>query len=152
MKMRLFYQATTIGFIVCIAFLACGQSRKAVKSAEKPTLLKATVQRTLPGRQEGNIEKTYRFTVRWKSATLPESVYYKDDDKWMECEVSPNRKAQVNGTSSNSTLQLIASSSRVVAPLKPATENRNLIFKISKSSWQTVAVPTLEKEQDVVMP
>ncbi len=151
--MKLFFQSIILGGVISLSLVACGQSKKAAVSSTPAHLIQASVKRTLPGRPEGNIEKKYRFLIRWQSSEKPEQAYFVNDGQWMPCAVNKfGSRYSTSEIKKGDTLQLIASSSSVVSAMRPNINSTNLIFKTSKSSWQTLLVSKIEKEPDVEMP
>lgn len=56
---------------------ACAQTKKATSKGQYFSVKKATVRKTLMGRQESGERISYHFTIIWKSAQKPEVFYWR---------------------------------------------------------------------------
>ena len=161
-----FSSILTVFLFLTISFTACAQQKKAAASGKSYAKLReASVQRTLPGRQEGAIEKQYRFVITWLSATPPEIFFYRGPEAWMNCRVY--RLATARETRQQAAEEISPQAVRKgdVLELRPVKGGKFpipaalpskypdiILFKTNKSNWLYLAVTTVTKKPDIVMP
>jgi hypothetical protein len=151
--------AVAIIIVAALFTTACAQTRKTTtirSGASHVRVLRATQERILPGREEGDIITNYRIRLQWRSASKPAAFFFRPQAGWMQClvvkgdgsetEVSPEaiKKSQVVDI-----VPVADGRTPVPAFVKSADKNK-LYFQIG-SSWYSVPV-TLTKTKDVVAP
>ena len=151
--------------ILCSAITIQAQQKMAGSGKSYAKITEATVQRTLPGRPEGEIQTDYRFALTWLSTQKPETFFYKSEDVWRLCYAY--RTKRVKGTETNREEETDFKDLRkgdkfILIPRKggkfpipatiPSSVKKAILFKTNKSKWVYIAVGTIKKKPDIVMP
>ena len=171
--------------VVCTALTACAQtknsaknnSRKSSVKTDKPVLLQATEQTTLPGRPETEPTTDTRFVIVWKSKDAPASFFWRGNQSWMPCDVTKvkNYKPLVVSNNDNGmpeplnyegvntgnqdfktgdTLELYpVSGGKHPIPAEVPTEKNNVIYyKTVNSKWLALPVDSITELPSIAMP
>lgn len=102
--MRFNLLTIALAVITSVTLTACAQSKKGTKSEtssvtherkapakqedNKPVLLQATTQKTLPGRPESKPTTERLFVVVWKDNAEPGGFFWKGTDSWLPCNIN----------------------------------------------------------------
>ena len=149
---------------------SCAQPKQASAGAGNSymELLEASVQRTLPGIKDAEIETTTRFVVIWKSNEQPLDFFWKAPDVWQNCMVSRASRAagktadngdwytateiDRNAIKKGDTLELTPLRGGKYA-VPPGFDDKNnvILFKTNKTDWLYLPVKNLTKRPDIIM-
>jgi len=138
---------------------ACAQSKRTTtvrSGAAHVRIVRATQERILPGREEGEVITNYRIRLQWRSSSKPAAFFFRPQDGWMQCLV-----VKADGSETEVAPEAIKKSQTVdVVPVRdgrtpiPAfvkpTDKNKLYFQIG-STWYSVPV-TLTKNKDIIAP
>lgn len=181
-----FFSLSIVCFI-SIAFTACAQPKKSVKETAgptkqvkahtdaKPTLIQATSQKTLGGREETPPITEYRFLIVWNSTEEVGGFFWRGEQTWMPCEISKVKnykplddtehedpyyinyepdKNSGNTYAKGDTLELFpVTGGKYPIPEEISLEANNIIYyKTGNSKWKALPVEKITKLPTITMP
>lgn len=170
---------------ICVALTACAQTkktkttnaRKTTVTNDKPVLLQATRQTTLPGRPETEPTTDTRFVIVWKSKDEPSSFFWRGEQSWLPCDVNKVKnyktlvvKENANGiptgmnyegvnTGNQSfkmgdTLELypVMGGKHPIPAEIPEAKNNIIYYKSVNSKWLALPVDSITVLPSIAMP
>lgn len=166
------YPVIAVLLISSCAATARTRKKTPVRS-QNPRLIEATVQRTMPGRQEAQPMTTYRMVIVWNSPQTPETFFWRPEgDQWMTCQVTRIRKKpktspqdptglwyateiiRLEDIHKGDTLELVPIPGG--RDIMPAAARKNgvksIYYHTAGGGWQTVPVSAFRKLPNLIMP
>ncbi|MCB0696191.1 MAG: hypothetical protein KDC07_02435 [Chitinophagaceae bacterium] len=170
--------------ILFMALTACAQSKKSTAAktsrhitSDKPLLLQATEQTTLPGRPEMEPTTDNRFVIVWKSKDAPASFFWRGQQSWLPCNVNkvtgykplvvkdngdgiptPLNYVTVSTNNQNfatgDTLELypVTGGKHPIPAEIPQDKNNVIYYKTVNSNWLALPVDSITVLPSIAMP
>jgi len=166
--MQLFSHSVGLTLLIITALYACSGSRQAdATNSRMASLIEASSQRTLPGREEDEITTRYELYLIWNGATSPETFFWKDGEAWMPAGVQKVSRVNVpadrnprfldiapEAVQQGDTLRLLPmSGGKFAIPQEAAKASEKAIFfKTGGSGWMHIPVEKMTRKPDIAMP